>query len=323
MKFCTRIGALLLSLAACAGAHAQPFPSKPVTMIVPYAPGGTGEILGRSLAQKLSEILGQNVIVESRPGAGGNIGAEIVARNARADGYTVLFTATSLASNVSLMKKMPFDPLKDLTAIAPVAAIQTIAVVNPALPIQTIRELVAYAKANPGKLSFGSSGIGTSNHLSVELFKVVAGVDILHVPYKSAGQALPDVISGQVNMMFDLMPSAINHVRQGRLRALAVTGAKRSPAAPDLPTVAEAGVPGYEFTAWFGLFAPAATPREVVTRLNAAVTRAIESPDLKARMEQQGAEPFAATPEQFAQFFKGEVDKWARVVREGRLPVQE
>jgi tripartite-type tricarboxylate transporter receptor subunit TctC len=323
MRFCTRVGALLLALAACAAAHAQVYPSKPVTMIVPYAPGGTGEILGRSLAQKLSEILGQNVIVESRPGAGGNIGAEIVARNARADGYTVLFTATSLASNVSLMKKMPFDPLKDLVAIAPVAAIQTIAVVNPALPIQTIRELVAYAKANPGKLSFGSSGIGTSNHLSVELFKVVAGVDILHVPYKSAGQALPDVISGQVNMMFDLMPSAINHVRQGRLRALAVTGAKRSPAAPDLPTVAEAGVPGYEFTAWFGLFAPAATPREVVTRLNAAVTRAIESPDLKARMEQQKTEPFAATPEQFAQFFKGEVDKWARVVREGRLPVQE
>jgi tripartite-type tricarboxylate transporter receptor subunit TctC len=323
MNICVRVGSALLALALCAGAHAQVYPSKPVTMIVPYAPGGTGEILGRSLAQKLSEILGQNVIVESRPGAGGNIGAEIVARNARADGYTVLFTATSLASNVSLMKKMPFDPLKDLVAIAPVAAIQTIAVVNPALPIQTIRELVAYARANPGKLSFGSSGIGTSNHLSVELFKVVAGVDILHVPYKSAGQALPDVISGQVNMMFDLMPSAINHVRQGRLRALAVTGAKRSPAAPDLPTVAEAGVPGYEFTAWFGLFAPAATPREVVTRLNAAVTRAIESPDLKARMEQQGAEPFAATPEQFAQFFKGEVDKWARVVREGRLAVQE
>ena len=213
--------------------------------------------------------------------------------------------------------------MKDLAAIAPMAAIQTIAVVNPALPLHNIGELVAYAKANPGKLAFGSSGIGTSNHLSVELFKVVAGVDMLHVPYKSAGQALPDVISGQVNLMFDLMPSAINHVRQGRLRALAVTGPKRSPAAPELPTVAEAGVAGYEFTAWFGLFAPAATPKEVVARLNAAVVKAIESPDLKARMEQLGAEPFAATPEQFAVFFKGEVDKWARVVREGRLPVQE
>lgn len=323
MKLPLRIGSLLLALAFGAGAQAQAYPTKPVTMIVPYAPGGTGEILGRSLAMKLSEILGQNVIVESRPGAGGNIGAEIVARNSRPDGYTLLFTATSLASNVSLMKKMPIDPLKDLAAIAPMAAIQTIAVVNPALPLHNIGELVAYAKANPGKLAFGSSGIGTSNHLSVELFKVVAGVDMLHVPYKSAGQALPDVISGQVNLMFDLMPSAINHVRQGRLRSLAVTGPKRSPAAPELPTVAEAGVAGYEFTAWFGLFAPAATPKEVVARLNAAVVKAIESPDLKARMEQLGAEPFAATPEQFAVFFKGEVDKWARVVREGRLPVQE
>jgi len=307
----------------CIGAQAQGFPTKPVTMIVPYAPGGTGDILGRALAQKLTEILGQNVILDNRPGAGGNIGAELVARNSRADGYTVLFTATSLASNISLMKKMPFDPLKDLAAVAPVAAIQNVAVVNTALPIKNIRELVDYAKANPGKLTFGSSGNGTSNHLAVELFKVVAGVDMLHIPYKSAGQALPDVISGQVDLMFDLMPSAINQVRQGRLRGLAVTGSKRSPAAPELPTVAEAGVPGYEFTAWFGVFVPAATPKDVVARLNAAVTTAIESPDLKARMEQQGAEPFAATPERFAVFFKGEVDKWARVVREGRLPVQE
>jgi tripartite-type tricarboxylate transporter receptor subunit TctC len=314
--------ALALACAAAA-AGAQAYPVKPVTMVVPYAPGGTGDILGRSLAQKLTEVLGQNVVVDNRPGAGGNIGAEIVARNSRADGYTLLFTATSLASNVSLMKKMPFDPLKDLAPVAPMAMIQNIAVVNPSLPMKNIRELVAYAKANPGKLSFGSSGNGTSNHLAVELFKIVAGVDMLHIPYKSAGQALPDVISGQINLMFDLMPSAINHVRQGKLRGLAVTGATRSSAAPELPTVAESGVPGYEFTAWFGLFAPAATPRDVIARINAAVLKAIESPDLKARMEQQGAEPFAATPEQFTAYFNGEVDKWARVVKEGRLAVQE
>ncbi len=321
MRHGIRIATLLLALAFSVGAAAQAFPNKPITMILPYALGGTGEILGRVLAQKMSEILGQTVILESRPGAGGNIGAEIVARNSRADGYTVLFTAISLASNVSLMK-MPFDPVKDLVAVAPVTANQNIVIVNNALPIKNIPELVSFAKANPGKLTFASSGNGTSNHLAVELFKVIAGVDMLHIPYKSAGQALPAVIAGQVDLMFDLMPSAIGQVRQGRVRALAVTGATRSPAAPELPTLVEAGIAGYEFTAWFGLFAPAATPKDVVSKLNAAVVKAVESPDVKARMEQLGAEPFVGTPEQFTVFFKSEVDKWARVVREGRLAIQ-
>jgi tripartite-type tricarboxylate transporter receptor subunit TctC len=213
--------------------------------------------------------------------------------------------------------------VRDLVAIAPVTANQNIAIVNTSLPIHSIGELVAYAKANPGKLNFASSGNGTSNHLAVELFKVVAGVDMQHIPYKSAGQALPAVIAGQVDLMFDLMPSAIAQVRQGRVRGLAVTGGKRSPAAPNLPTVAEAGVAGYEFNAWFGMFGPAGMPQDVVAKLNSAIVKAVESPDLKARMEQLGAEPFVGTPEQFAEFFKGEVDKWARVVREGRLQVQQ
>jgi tripartite-type tricarboxylate transporter receptor subunit TctC len=302
------------------GAQAQSFPVRPVTMIVPYAPGGTGDILGRALARRLSAQFGQQVVIENRGGAGGNLGADLVARNAAPDGYTILLTATSLASNPSLMKSMPFDPLRDLAAVGSVASISTLAVVNPRLPIRSIGDLIAQAKANPGKLTFGSSGHGTSNHLAVELFKVQSGVDMLHVPYKSAGQALPDLLSGQIDLMFDLIPSAINHARQGTLRPLAVTSSRRSTQLPEVPTVAESGVPGYEFVAWFGVFAPAATPRAVINQLNAGINQALESSEFKAILDQQGAEPFPGTPEQFDTFFKNEVKTWARVVRDGKLP---
>lgn len=312
----------VVALAWSALAVGQPFPNRPLTLIVPYAPGGTGDILGRSLASELQKTLGQNVLVENRAGAGGNIGAEAAAR-ARPDGHTVVLTATSLASNPSLMRKMSFDPVKDLAAVAGMCAIQNIVVVPAGSPLKSVGDIIAAAKAKPAALSFGSSGNGTSNHLAVELFKVAAGVDLLHVPYKSAGQALPDLVTGRVDLMFDLMPSALGQVRQGKLRALAVTGPKRSPAVPDLPTVSEAGVPGYEFTAWFGLFAAAGTPADAVQRLNAAVNTALEAPEMRERLSQQGAEPMPGTPAQFAAFFRGEVDKWARVVREGKLPPLE
>ncbi len=317
--------ATALALAAALAPHgwAQAFPNKPLTMVVPYAPGGTGDILGRVLAQEMGKVLGQSIVIDNKAGAGGNLGADLVARSARPDGYTVLFTATSLASNVSLMKKMPFDPLKDLAPVAGPIGLQNLVIVNPALPVKDMRELVAYARANPGKLAYGSSGHGTSNHLAAALLELQAGVEMLHVPYKSAGEALPSLIGGQTQLMVDLMPSAIQQVRSGKLRALAVTGAKRSPALPELPTVAEAGVPGYEFSAWFGLFAPAATPRDVVGQLNAAAARAMATPEFQARMAELGAEAQAGSPESFGAYFQGEVDKWARVVKAGKLKVME
>jgi len=304
-------------------ARADVFPSKPITMVVPYAPGGGADILGRALVVEMGKVLGQPMIVENRAGAGGNVGADHVARSARPDGYTLLFTATSLASSPSLMKKMSFDPLKDLVPVAGPITIQNVVVVTPALPVKNMQELLALARAQPGKLAFASSGQGTSNHLAVALFEMQAGVDMLHVPYKSAGEALPALMAGNVQLMFDMSPSALPHVKSGRLRALAVTGVQRSSAVPELPTVAEAGVPGYEFSAWFGLFAPAATPPAVVTQLHAAAQKAFDSPAFQERLVQAGAEVTKGTPQSFALYFRGEVDRWAQVVKAGRLPVAE
>ena len=227
-----KILAILVLCLTCTIASAQNFPSRAVTIVVPYAPGGTADILGRIVSIKMGEALGQQVIIEYRPGAGGNLGAESVAKRSGPDGYTVLLTATSLASSPSLMRKMPFDPVKDLAPVAGLATIPNIAVVSNGVAAKSIAELLALARAQPGKLTFASSGPGTSNHLAVELFKVVAGVDLLHVPYKSAGQALPDLIAGRVDVMFDLMPSMIGQVKQGKVRGLAVTSARRSAAAP-------------------------------------------------------------------------------------------
>ena len=313
--------ALTLIAAAPLAVRAQTFPDKPVSIVVPYSPGGTGDILGRVLAQEMGKVLGQNVIVENKAGAGGNLGADLVARSARPDGYTLLLAATSLASNPSLMKKMPFDPRTDLAPIAGPIALQNVVVVNLATPVASIKELIAEAKRNPGKLAFGSSGYGTSNHLAVAQFELQAGVELLHVPYKSGGEAIPALIGGQVQLMFDLIPSAIQQIRGGMLRPLAVTGSKRSPALPDVPTVAEAGVPGYEFSAWFGLFAPRAVPPEIVARLNAAANKAMATAEFQARMTQIGAEAQIMSPEAFGAYFNGEIDKWASVVKSGRLQV--
>ncbi len=248
------LAAVVALNAANGAAAADAYPAKVIRMIVPYSPGGTGDTIGRAVGAKLAEILGQQVIVDNRPGAGGNIGAEAAVR-AVPDGYTVVMAATSLASNAALQRKMPFDPLKDLVPVSGCCAVPMIVVVNPALPVESIKELTAYAKANPGKLTYSSSGIGTSSHLAAELFKVMTGVDMVHAPYKADALALPDLLSGQIDLMFMFQTSALPQMRSGKLRALAVSSAQRSPLAPDLPTIAESGVSGYEFSGWFGLFA--------------------------------------------------------------------
>jgi tripartite-type tricarboxylate transporter receptor subunit TctC len=291
-------------------------------MIVPYSPGGTGDNIGRAVGAKLSELLGQQVIIDNRPGAGGNIGAELTVR-AAPDGYTVVMAATSLASNPALQRKMPFDPLKDLVPVSGCCEVPMIVVVHPSLPVKNIKEFVAYAKAYPGKLTYASSGIGTSSHLAAELFRVQTGIDMLHAPYKTDALAMPDLLSGQVPVMFMFQTAALPQVRAGKLRALAVSTAQRSPLAPELPTVAEAGVPGYEFSGWFGIFAPAATPKEIVNKIAAASVKAVQSPELRERLSQQGFMAVASGPEQFAAFFRGEVAKWARVVKEGGLQPQD
>jgi tripartite-type tricarboxylate transporter receptor subunit TctC len=317
--------ALALAAAIVASAFvnaAEPYPAKVIRMIVPYSPGGTGDNIGRAVGAKLGELLGQQVIIDNRPGAGGNIGAEAAVR-AAPDGYTVVMAATSLASNPALQRKMPFDPLKNLVPVSGCCEVPMIVVVHPSLPMKNIKEFVAYAKAYPGKLTYASSGIGTSSHLAAELFRVQTGVDMLHAPYKTDALAMPDLLSGQVPVMFMFQTAALPQVRAGKLRALAVSTAQRSPLAPELPTVAEAGVPGYEFSGWFGIFAPAATPTEIVNKLAAALVRAVQSPDLRERLSQQGFMPVASGPEQFAAFFRREVAKWARVVKEGGLQPQD
>jgi len=317
--------ALALAAAIVASAFvnaAEPYPAKVIRMIVPYSPGGTGDNIGRAVGAKLGELLGQQVIIDNRPGAGGNIGAEATVR-AAPDGYTVVMAATSLASNPALQRKMPFDPLKDLVPVSGCCEVPMIVVVHPSLAVKNIKEFVAYAKAYPGKLTYASSGIGTSSHLAAELFRVQTGIDMLHAPYKTDALAMPDLLSGQVPVMFMFQTAALPQVRAGKLRALAVSTAQRSPLAPELPTVAEAGVPGYEFSGWFGIFAPTATPKEIVNKIAAASVKAVQSPDLRERLSQQGFMPVASGPEQFAAFFRGEVAKWARVVKEGGLQPQD
>ena len=295
------------------------YPNKIIRLVVPYSAGGTGDQIGRLVGDKLGELLGQRVLIDNKGGAGGNIGAEATVRSP-ADGYTLVMAATSLASNPALLRKMSFDPVKDLVPVSQCCGVPMVVVVNPALPIKSINELVAYAKAKPGRLTFASSGIGTGSHLAAELFKLLAGVDMTHVPYKADSQALPDLLSGNVDLMFMFQTSAMPQVKAGKLRALAVSTAKRSPAAPDLPTVAEAGVAGYDFNGWFGLFAPAGTPKAVIDVLAAASVKAVHSPDLHRKLIDQGFVPVAPdTPAQFAVFFQNEVAKWVRVARDAKL----
>ena len=294
---------------------AQAFPAKPARIVVPFPAGGPLDTTARAIAQKLSEAWGQSVVVENKPGAGGNIGADLVAKSP-ADGYTVVMGALSThAVNPSLYAKMPYDAQRDFVPITLVAITPNVLVVNPTLPVHSVKELIAYAKANPGKLSFGSGSNGSAGHLAGELFKVDAGVDMVHIPFKGGAPATQALLAGDTQLMFDNLANAMPQVKAGKLRALAVTTAQRSKLAPELPTMAEAGLPGFDISTWFGLLAPAGTPPEVVARWNADVTRILSAPDMRERLAGQGAEAAPTTPAAFAQFIAAELAKYARIVK--------
>ena len=312
--------AVAIAAAASAGfpASAQgaaSYPIKPIKIVVPFPPGGATDIMARAIGFELQKALGQSVIIENKPGAGGNSGADLVAKSP-ADGYTlVMGTVGTHAINMSLYAKMPYDAVKDFEPVVLVAGVPNLLVVHPAVNAKTVSELTALAKAQPGKLNVASSGNGTSIHLSAELYKQMAGVDILHVPYKGSSPAVADLLGGQVQMMFDNMPVSLPHVKAGKLRALAVTSMKRSPALPDVPTMDEEGLKGFDATSWFGLLAPAGTPKDIVAKLNAASVKALASPEMRERLAAQGADPVGNSPEQFAAFIKSEIDKWAKIVK--------
>jgi tripartite-type tricarboxylate transporter receptor subunit TctC len=296
-------------------ASAQAYPTKPVRMVVPFPPGGSLDIAGRLIAQKLSEAWGQSVVVENKPGAGGNIGADLVAKSP-ADGYTILMGALSThAVNPNLYKTMPYDAAKDFAPITLIAVTPNVLVVNASSPVNNVKEFIAYAKANPGKLAFGSGSNGSAGHLAGELFKVETGTDAVHIPFKGGAPATQALLAGDTQFMFDNLANAMAQVKAGKLKALAVTTAKRSPLAPDLPTMAEAGLPGFDISTWYGFFAPAGTPPAIVAKWNADVTKILNSPDVRAKFVADGAEPSPNTPEQFAQMIAAELAKYAKIVK--------
>ena len=320
MKALFRIVAIMLAavgacIALTAPAVAQTYPGKPVRLVVPFPPGGSLDFAGRLIAQKLTEMWGQPVVVENKPGAGGNIGADLVAK-APADGYTILLGALSThAVNPSLYAKMPYDAAKDFAPITLIAETPNVLVVNSNSPVQNVKEFIAYTKANPGKLSFGSGSNGSAGHLAGELYKVETGTDAVHIPYKGGAPATQALMAGDTQFMFDNLANAMAQVKGGKLRALAVTTAKRSALAPELPTMAEAGLPGFDISTWYGLFAPTGTPPAIVAKWNADVTRILNMPDVRARFVADGAEPAPNSPEQFAQFIAAELTKYARIVK--------
>ncbi len=313
----TRVRRLFVAataLALSAVAFAQ-YPNKPIKIVVPFTPGGTTDILARAVGGELQKSLGQPVVIENRAGAGGNIGADAVAK-APADGYTLLMgTVGTHGINVTLYPKMPYDAVKDFAPVSLVASVPNVLVAAPSFPANTVKEVIDAAKKEPGKLTFASSGSGTSIHLSAELFKMLSQTQLTHVPYKGSAAALPDLMSGQVNIMFDNAPAVIPQIRGGKLKAMAVTSATRSPALPNVPTVAEAGLPGFEASSWFGVLAPAGTPKDIVDRLSREIAKALAAPEMKERLANQGADAVGSTPEQFSAHIKAEIDKWAKVVK--------
>ena len=303
-------------------ASAQTYPSRPIRYIVPQAPGGSSDTLARIITQPVSSALGQQIVVDNRPGATGIIGAEAVVK-ANADGYTLLQAATSHATNPAMHARLPYDSLRDFAPISLLSQQPNIFVVHPALPVTNIQSLIAYVKSRPGQLNFASSGTGGSQHLAGELLKGMTGIDMVHVPYKGSPPALVDLLAGRVPIMSSTMPPVLPHIRSGKVRALAVTSVKRSGAVPDIPTVAESGVPGYEAIAWQGLLAPAGTPRPVVNRINAEFVNVLKRPEIVAKLNEQGYETVASTPEWFASYTKSEIAKWSRVIKAAGLKGEE
>lgn len=311
--------AVMLMFAAAtlvSGSHAiaQNYPARPVRLIVAFAPGGSVDVVARLVAQKLSEAWGQQVVVDNRAGAAGNLSAEIAAR-AAPDGYTLYITSAALVANVSLYRKVPYDPVKDFAPITLLSSVQSALVTHPEVAVKNVKELIALARNAPGKLNYASPGSGSSGHLVMELFKSMAGIDLTHIPYKAIGQAHADVVAGQVSLAFFTIPGALPHIKAGRMSALAVSGAKRSPALAEVPTVAEAGVAGYEATTWYPVLAPAGTPKAIIDKLNALLVAIVKMPDVQERFSVLGVEPIGSTPAQLAAHIKSELPKWAKVVQ--------
>jgi len=305
------VAALLLAFAGTASGQ---YPTKPVRFIVPSAVGGGTDIIARAISLKLSEALGQQFVVDNRPGAGQMIGIELAARSP-ADGHTILMAASTLAINPIMYKKVPYDPLRDFAPITQAATLANVIVVHPSLPVKSIAELIAYAKQRPGQLNFASAGIGTSPQMSIELLKSMAGIDMVHIPYKGTAPGVVDLLAGQVLVMAPNVLTALPHIKAGKLRALAVTSARRSEGLPDVPTVAESGLPGYDSTQWYGVLAPAGTPRDIVARLHDEIVRALRDAEVGKRLAADGAEPVGSSPEEFAAFIKSESEKWAKVAQ--------
>ena len=308
----------LLTLAA--PARAQTYPARHVKLIVPFGPGGSTDVVGRVLARAVGETGGQQILIENKPGADADLGAEIVAKSPP-DGYTLLMTSQVIAVNESLRPKRPYK-LTELQPVMLVASTQAALAVSTTLPVKSVAELVALAKTQPGKLDFGSTGVGTSGHLTMELFRLATGIDIVHIPFRNIGQQMTDLIAGRIAMATPTVPGAIPHVKGGRIRALAVTGATRSPTFPELPTMQEAGVAGYEATTWFGLFAPGGTSGEIVAAINAAFRAALARPEIDARLAELGVEPQGSTPERLAGHLAAEITRWGRVVREAGVKAE-
>lgn len=309
-----------LALAAFPAAHAQApaadWPAKPIRWVVPFPPGGAMDAIARTLGEKAAKTLGQPFVIENKPGAGGNIGADFVAK-APADGYTMMITSIGMATNKPLYGKLSYDPIKDFAPVSLLAVVPNVLVTNTTQPdVKTVADVIAAARKAPGTLTYASAGNGTSIHLAGEVFTSLANVDMLHVPYKGSGPAVADLLGGQVNYMFDSITSARPHIQSGKLRALAVTTVKRSSTLPNMPTLAEAGLPGYEVSPWFAVFVPAATPKPVITKLRAALTEAMKLPDVRARFETIGAEPVGSTPDELAAHLTRESARWSKLIAE-------
>lgn len=311
-----------LSLAAFAGAaFAQEYPSRHVRMIVPYSPGGSNDLIGRLIAGRLAQSMRQQFVVENRPGAGGTIGAAMAAK-AEPDGYTLLVaSAGAITTAPSMYSKLPFDPLKDLAPITNIVLQPNVLVVHPSVPVKTLKEFIALAKANPGKLSYGSSGVGATQHLASELFSMMTGCDIVHVPYKGGGPAMVGIRSGEIDFMFSVLPTAVPLIKSGQLRAVAMTTARRVKAFPDLPTVHESGLPGFEISGFIGLFAPAKVPQFIQSKLNAEVMKAM-TPDVQERLVDLGLEVDVGPPEKFKAFLRDDIARYAKIVKAAKIPVQ-
>jgi len=312
---------LALAFALAAGSALAQYPNRPIKLIVPFPPAGATDIVGRIVAQKLGERLGQSVVVENKPGAGGSIGSDIVAKSAP-DGHTLLMATSSTHSIGPSLQKLPYDPIRDFAAITHVANVPNVLVLSPALPAKDVKEFVALAKSRPGQLNFASSGVGTIVHLNGELFKMIAGIDLLHVPYKGTALAIPDVANGNIAMLFDSLASVMPHVRSNKVRPIAVNAPARSQLLPEVPTFAEIGMTEYDTYTWFGMFAPAGTPAAALARVQADVVASLAAPDLRERFAQVGAEPVGSTPQQFTERMLADTAKWARVIKAANVRLQ-